>query len=110
MGLIFVLSAQSTLPKAQDDVLDAIVKKSAHLLVYAILAALWLRALGRGEVMPRKGWIVALAATCLYALSDEFHQYFVPGRTASLVDLAVDWLGAAAAAALVASRKVTRSA
>ena len=30
---------------------------------------------------------------CVYALSDEFHQSFVPGRTSELGDLIADWLG-----------------
>ncbi|MBS3783599.1 MAG: VanZ family protein, partial [Anaerolineae bacterium] len=29
----------------------------------------------------------------LYALSDEYHQTFVPGRQGSLVDVAVDGVG-----------------
>ena len=30
---------------------------------------------------------------CVYALSDEFHQSFVPGRTSEIGDIIADWIG-----------------
>jgi VanZ family protein len=37
----------------------------------------------------------ALLASIFYALADEFHQAFVPGRTASMIDVGYDTIGAA---------------
>lgn len=54
---------------------------------YAILAMLLLRAAGRSL----EG---ALAVSLLYALSDELHQSFVPGRTARWADVGFDFVGA----------------
>jgi len=68
--------------------------KVGHFLLYATLGA----ALGYGRVRspgPAPHWVL-LAAGFLYAISDEFHQSFVPGRTASLLDLAADAAGLAA--------------
>jgi VanZ family protein len=37
--------------------------------------------------------VLVLGISELYALSDEIHQLFVPGRTFQLMDLALDLLG-----------------
>ena len=48
----------------------------------------------------RRGWLALLFAV-LYAVSDEFHQSFVPGRHPSWVDaLVIDGSGAAIALGL----------
>ena len=47
---------------------------------------------------------LAFALAGLYAVSDEFHQWFVPGRTAAATDGLIDVFGAAAGQALVAAR------
>ena len=91
MVLIYVLSAQSTLPSPHDDVLRHLVSSSAHAFVFGVLAVLWLRVVGKG----RWSWAVALGLTMLYAVSDEVHQTFVPGRVADPWDLFCDGLGAA---------------
>ncbi|MBC7225537.1 MAG: VanZ family protein [Anaerolineae bacterium] len=83
-------------PSADRDALG----RAAHVLEYAGLA-FWLhRALARGEESARPHlWAGFLSVA--YALSDEFHQMWVPGREASLGDVALDALGAAAALAFL---------
>ena len=94
MGLIFYLSSQSQLPTPDKTWLDFLLKKAGHIVVYAVLAWLLVRALVQeGPVQPRH-LRLALLLTILYALSDEFHQSFVPGRTARLLDVGFDTLGA----------------
>ncbi|HXW84167.1 MAG TPA: VanZ family protein [Candidatus Binataceae bacterium] len=66
-----------------------LIRKCAHFTEYAIL--FWL--LIRGPMAGRP--YLALGLCVLYALSDEGHQIFVPGRTASLYDVALDSTGAA---------------
>lgn len=91
MVAIFIVSAQPALPHVPQGWLDTLLKKSAHMAEYAILAILWQRALG----MERKwGWGLALALTLLYAASDEYHQTFVPNRTGRALDVLIDGLGA----------------
>lgn len=73
-----------------------IVRKSAHLTEYAILAALLWRAL-RGSVMAMRMSIlgsIVFIASAVFAASDEFHQLFVSSRTASPIDVVIDVCGA----------------
>jgi VanZ family protein len=78
-----------------------------HGLLYFVLAFLIVRLLGRGNV--RFPWLaaqletyaaIAVVASFLYGVSDEFHQNFVKGREWSELDLLADLLGASASAAL----------
>jgi VanZ family protein len=96
MGLIFWLSAQPDLPHPDVGWWDLVFSSAAHAFVFGVLAALWMRVLGE----HRLGWLVALALTMIYALSDEFHQLFVPGRYADPWDLLCDGAGAVIALVL----------
>ncbi len=75
-----------------------VVRKSAHVLEYAILAWLWWRALRRpvrGDARPWS-WRVAgtaLLAAVLYAATDEWHQSFVPNRSGAGLDVLIDTVG-----------------
>lgn len=89
MGLIFFLSSQPHLFRYPHHLIALLLSKAAHLLEYGLLAILLCRALG-----DKGGWWAFLMGG-LYALSDEFHQSFVPGRNVELSDLAFDILGVA---------------
>lgn len=87
-GLIFFLSDQSTLPGASYPLIDLILKQSAHVFVYAVLYFLIWR-------INKKSIIAPLLLTFTYALTDEFHQSFIPGRTATIIDIGFDSIGIA---------------
>ena len=73
------------------------IRKSAHLLEYAVLAGLFFRA-WRGGRWPRWQLIWARRAfslTLAVAAIDEFHQGFVPSRGSSPWDVLLDSVGAA---------------
>lgn len=92
MVLIFGLSAQSDLPDLTGGRLPGAQSVLGHFTVYLVLAWLWRRALaGAGVAQPGR-W--AFVLTLLYALTDEFHQAFVPGRMPSILDLVTDAAGA----------------
>jgi len=66
---------------------DLLLRKLAHVVEYAILGALLVRALGRE--------LPALAAGIAYAVSDEVHQHFVAGRRGAPLDVVIDATGVA---------------
>lgn len=101
MGMIFCFSAQPRLPRLPEPSLDALLKKGAHFGVYGLLAFWWWRALSRGRKTERITIGLAFVFTVLYAMSDEFHQSFVPGRRPSLKDVLIDAGGAAVAIGLI---------
>ena len=72
--------------------------KLAHATVYSLLAAATFFAFAPSR--PKQGARSAAAAVLffclLYGLSDEYHQSFIPGRSASGWDLVADGVGAAA--------------
>jgi VanZ family protein len=80
---IFILSAIPSTEMPAFGFWDMLVKKGGHVLGYGALALLYWYAL-RWE---RKHAWIALTLAIGYALSDEFHQIYVPGRHASLLDV-----------------------
>jgi len=80
-----------------------VIRKCGHLTEYFIFSLLVLRAI-RG---PRRGvhlaWALgAIALVGAYASLDEFHQSFVPGRTATMSDVMLDTSGGILAQGLAA--------
>lgn len=74
--------------------------KVMHFFVYGLLSFLTARALSADRPLMPPGTVrmIALGFSCLYGLSDEIHQAFVPSRNASILDFAADCLGSAAGA------------
>jgi VanZ family protein len=78
----------------QIEALHWLVRKTAHVVEYGVLAALWRRALdGRG---PRRGWLAPLGLSILTAALDELHQSTTLTRGASPADVLLDSAGAGA--------------
>ncbi len=89
------------LPPSQFDAVHFALRKAGHLSEYGILGALLFRAF-RAE---RSGWnlrwaVAAIALAAAVGSLDEWHQMFVPSRTASAWDTLVDTAGAALAQVL----------
>ena len=98
--IIFTISSIPTLPKSKIIWWDFILKKTAHVVEYAILSFLLIRGLtntASSQLFPKKvkpyALIIAFIFAVIYAFSDEFHQSFVPGRTSKLRDVGFDTLG-----------------
>ncbi len=83
MGIVFILSSIPSQELPSFGLWDTLVKKGGHAIGYGILALSYWFALK----WEKKRLCLALLLTMLYALSDEFHQSFVPGRNPSLVDV-----------------------
>ena len=72
-----------------------LVRKAAHITEYAILGWLTARALSTSshKNLRQRWFLVSLLPILLVALVDEYHQSFVPSRTASVYDSAIDIAG-----------------
>jgi VanZ family protein len=102
MAIIFAFSARhggGHLPAA-----EIVLRKLGHVTGYLILTLFGVRALRRSGVASAVP--VAAAAALAYAASDEWHQSFVPGRTATPRDVAIDAVGIALAAVAVTRTRV----
>jgi len=73
-----------------------LIRKSAHFTEYAILSALWFRALRvHLNSLWRIRWaLLGLVISLSVAVLDEWHQSFVPSRTSSAHDVVLDFCGA----------------
>jgi VanZ family protein len=79
----------------QIDAMHGLVRKGGHLTEYAVLASLWYRAFARGRhLTSRSAASIAFAISLVWAIVDETRQSFVPSRTASANDVALDGIGA----------------
>jgi len=85
MLVIFWLSAQPSSELPVFDWADRIVKKGGHMAGYGLLGLLYWRAL---DFRQHKRWMAWFLAV-LYAVTDELHQSFVPGRHPSLWDVVI---------------------
>jgi VanZ family protein len=96
MGVIFFFSAQPDLGSGLG-VIDLVMRKLVHLFEYALLCFLWWRALS-AQVRPDRAALAAFLVSALYAVTDEYHQSFVEGRSGNALDVAIDSAGAAVVA------------
>ena len=79
------------------------IRKMGHVTEYFILSLLILRGIRAGKTGIHLGWaLAAVAIVGCYAALDEFHQSFVPGRTAAVSDVLIDTAGGVAAQVVVA--------
>jgi VanZ family protein len=91
MGIIFLFSSRSSSQLPNFDWADALVKKSGHVIGYAILAFSYWYALGMDKNKRWLAWLLAI----LYALTDEYHQSYISGRHSSIWDVLIfDDIGA----------------
>lgn len=91
-ALIFYLSDQPDLRSGFPDLSDLVLRKLAHITEYAVLVLLFYRA-AAPSVGKRRALGSAALFAVVYALTDEYHQTFVGGRSGNLVDVTIDSLG-----------------
>lgn len=95
----------------QLETLNFAARKLAHFSEYAILFSLayWV-CRSRFKVTAKIALPLVLASVILFAISDEFHQSFVPGRSPQVRDVLIDSLGASAVALICLKLDVSDSA
>ena len=71
------------------ELLSFIIRKLAHLTEYLILGLLVYNLIKQYN----KKWYISLIICILYAISDEIHQGFTPGRNPQIFDVFIDNIG-----------------
>ena len=82
---------ESYIKKLAED-LNTLIRKGAHFTAFFILALLVIMLL-MCYFDGKKVFLYSLIICLLYAISDEIHQYFVPGRACQFADVIIDFSG-----------------
>ena len=72
---------------------NAIIRKIAHFTIYTILGILLMGTMTKTKLKIKWRMLITLGIGIVYAILDEFHQSFSPGRTPKLTDVYIDTLG-----------------
>ncbi len=93
---VIIIIIEKVNPNADFDIhaFNHIIRKNAHFIAYFVLGILVINALRRSGVYGYKSIAIALLICVFYAVSDEVHQYFVPGRGPGVKDVCIDSSGA----------------
>ncbi len=89
-GFTELTDAQQT---AKIESVTHFVRKSAHFCIFAVLGFLTCAALWSCDAAVKQAFLLALLIGALYAVSDEVHQIFVPGRAGMIRDIFLDTCG-----------------
>lgn len=84
---VIVETVAKVAPNTNFDISNHIVRKNAHFFAYLILGVVVMNAI--------RGKSLSLLICVLYAIWDEVHQMFVPGRGPGVKDVFIDSSGAA---------------
>ena len=90
---VFVEQLHYIAPSVDQQLLTFLVRKGAHIFAYFVLGILTFNALWRVDLSKFKfNYPVGLSVIvcALYAVSDEFHQLFVSGRSGEIRDIMID--------------------
>lgn len=80
---------------------DYIVRKIAHFSIYLLGGVLIYNYINTFDIETKKKIIISIVIGILYAVFDEFHQYFVGGRSARIFDVCIDSLGIIAGVTII---------
>ncbi|WP_027626167.1 VanZ family protein [Clostridium lundense] len=78
---------------SRNEKFNLFLRKNAHAFEYLILAMLLGNAFYSFRIKPEDAIIYILFICLFYAVTDEYHQLFVKGRTSSIQDVLIDFTG-----------------
>ncbi len=104
MSTIRIISGVSEMSEAEQEdlalVLEPYIRNTAHIIEYAVLFFAVLFAVSAFSSGILRASFISLLICFLYAITDEWHQMFVPGRAVQTEDIVMDTAGALLAMAL----------
>ena len=99
-SMILVLLARRVIPISYDT-LHFLIRKAAHFFVYTLLAFNIAQSIKFYMTNKKAVFLTAWIVATVYGITDEIHQYFVPGRVMSVMDMAINSAGALLGAGIV---------
>ena len=72
---------------------ERIIRKIAHFSIYTLVGLLLMGLLSTYKIKENWRIILSVLLGMIYAVSDEIHQSFIPGRTPQITDVYIDTLG-----------------
>ena len=105
MIAIWVMSGMSSdaIVELPNSKWDGYIKESLHLVEFGILYLLLTLALLTMRELNGTINVILILISCLYGLTDEIHQSFVPYRSATVIDLVKDCVGVLVASWILTS-------
>jgi VanZ family protein len=107
LGLMVIIFGLSSIPGEIDSErlkflteLDPKLQNLLHVPLFGLLQILWLYAMTKTGRTGTKAMLACFGISLGYRMFDEFHQMLVPGRYASLMDIALNLVGVAGATLL----------
>lgn len=91
-GMLSIFFVEKAFDK-QQDIIQFIVRKIAHIVEFALLSGLWYGYFCETSLSKKKRVGFAFCISFLYAVSDEIHQSFILGRAARIYDVGFDTIG-----------------
>lgn len=73
--------------------LDKVIRKLAHYTIYTLGGILIYNYANTTDKSKKEKILYSIAFGAGYAITDELHQFFVPGRSARIFDVGIDTLG-----------------
>ena len=80
--------------RIKEEVMQPIVRKLAHFSIYALLGFLIMGLASTYQGTFYQKILCSVLLACIYAISDEFHQLFISGRSGQITDVLIDTGGA----------------
>lgn len=72
---------------------EKIIRKIAHFSIYTLVGFLLMALASTFKLKENNRFLISLFLGIIYAISDEIHQSFIPGRSPLLTDVFLDTLG-----------------
>ncbi len=95
MGEIIIGTAESFgINELDIGIVNHLVRKNAHFFIYLVLGVLVINALKSIKLIDYEYIIFSIVICILYAVTDEAHQIFIPGRSGQIRDVLIDSIGA----------------
>ena len=96
-AIVHILTYNQNITEAEEIILientDFIIRKLAHFSIYAIGGILIYNYINTYNLSVKRKFIISVLIGIIYAIFDEFHQYFVADRSAQIFDVFIDSSG-----------------